>query len=123
MEKYLDICDVCASRELDFVFFDLRNSNEIWIKDVPGYRCRDCGEVLLSSGVIEVIDEQLNTLSGSGSFPMQKYHHRVLKGSKLERDIGERFLHSWELIRADGREQWHVVGFRVFGDLKTLVAI
>ena len=124
MEKYLDICDHCQSRELDFVFCDLKNnSSDLWIKDIPGFRCRECGEILFSSGVIETIDEVILRVSKSTMFPMLKYQQRVLKVSGLARNLEERYLHSWDMVKSDGRELWSVVGFRTFGDFKTLNAV
>lgn len=124
MEQFYDVCDKCSSRELDFVFFDLkRDGNQMWIKDIPGYRCRECGEVLLSCGVIDTVDEVIAKPTGSSVFPLLKYQRRVVKNSSLARDINERLLHAWSYIRCDGRESWSLMGFRAFGDLKTLSAI
>lgn len=124
MEKYLDICDRCHSRELDFIFFDLRNGDsERWIKDVPGFRCRECGEILVSMGVIDAIDEVITKGSGSSMFPMGRYHQQVRKTSSIERSLSERYLHSWDMVRHDGKLKWEATGFRTFGDLKALTAI
>ena len=124
MEKYFDMCDRCASRELDFVLFDLKHEEkDLWIKDIAGFRCRDCSEILISSGVIDTIDEVLQKINRSVAFPMLRYQQRVLKSSGLERDLSERYLHSWDMVRHDGRQLWQVVGFRTFGALKELTAI
>ena len=124
MEKYLDACDRCQSRELDFIFLDLKHDEkDLWIKDIPGFLCRECGEILVSSGVIDTIDEVLVRIKSSVMFPMLKYQQRVLKTNGFERSLNERYLHSWDLVRHDGRELWNVVGFRTFGALKTLTAI
>ncbi|MGE3682703.1 MAG: hypothetical protein AB7G93_13340 [Bdellovibrionales bacterium] len=121
MEKYFDVCDQCGSRELDFIFFDLRcERGDTWIKDIPGYRCRDCGEILVSSGAVDTIDEISLKPSAVIGFPILKYQKRVLKGSGLERDINERMLHAWSIVQRDGRLHLHVMGSRTFGDLKNL---
>lgn len=124
MEKYFDICDRCQSRELDFIFFDLKHQDsDLWIKDIPGYRCRECGEILLSMGVIDTFDEVQVKIKTSSMFPMLKYQQRVMKASGLERGLSERYLHSWDMVRHDGRQSWDVNGFRLFGALKDLCAI
>lgn len=124
MEKYYDVCDLCHSRELDFVFFDLRHGEkDLWIKDIPGFRCRDCSEILISMGVIETIDEVIQKMKNSSMFPMLKYQQRVLKTSGLERGLTERYMHSWEMIKHDGRDLWEAIGFRLFGSFKSLAAI
>lgn len=124
MEKYLDLCDRCQSRELDFVFSDLKHDEkDHWIKDVPGFRCRECGEVMFSMGVIETIDEVLSRITKSLMFPMLAYQKRVLKVSGLERDLNERYLHSWDMVKSDGRGLWNIIGFRNFGDFKNLSAV
>jgi hypothetical protein len=120
----MDICDRCQSRELDFLFVDLKHAQrDLWIKDIPGFRCRDCGEILVSMGVIETVDEIIQSSNTSSMFPMLKYQQKVMKASGLERMISERYLHSWDMIRHDGRENWDVGGFRLFGPFRTLAAI
>ena len=124
MEKYFDMCDRCSSRELDFILFDLKHDEkDLWLKDIAGFRCRECGEVLVSSGVIDTVDEVITKINRSMMFPMLRYQQRVLKSSGLDRDLNERYLHSWDLVRHDGRKIWQVVGFRTFGALKELTAI
>jgi hypothetical protein len=124
LEKFFDVCDKCGSRELDFVFFDLKlGGTETWIKDIPGFRCRDCGEILASSGVVETLDEVILTQTGSSTFPILRYQKKVTKALGLERDLNERLLHAWSFINSDGRELWALMGFRTFGDLRSLVAI
>ncbi|NUN06696.1 MAG: YgiT-type zinc finger protein [Bdellovibrio sp.] len=124
MEKYFDVCDRCQSRELDFVFCDLKHEGrDLWIKDIPAFRCRECGEVLVSMGVIETVDEVISKISKSCVFPILQYQRQVLKVGGLERNLNERYLHSWDMIRPDGRDLWAVEGFRSFGDTKTLSAI
>lgn len=124
MEKYFDVCDRCQSRELDFVFCDLKHEErDQWIKDIPGFRCRECGEVMVSMGVIETIDEVISKTNKSSVFPMLSYQRRVLKVGGLERDLNERYLHSWDIVKTDGRDLWSVVGFRNFGHLKNLSAV
>ena len=124
MDKYFDICDRCQSRELDFIFFDLRHEEkDLWIKDIPGFRCREYGEILVSMGVIDTIDEVLLKTKTSSMFPILKYQQRILKSSGFERGLGERYMHSWDMVRHDGREQWDAVGFRLFGSIKALSAV
>lgn len=123
MDKYFDTCDRCQNRELDFLFVDLKHADcDFWIKDIPAFRCRNCGEILVSMGVIETIDEVISSAKTSSMFPMLKYQQRVLKSGGLERGLAERYLHSWDMVRYDGREQWDVAGFRLFGPFRTLVA-
>lgn len=124
MERFFDICDKCSSRELDFIFFDLKcNQSDVWIKDIPGYRCRSCGEVLASSGVIDTLDEVSSSLIRNTMFPMLRYQKRVVKAAGADRDITERLLHAWSFVQGDGRETLQLMGFRTFGDLKALTAI
>ncbi len=124
MEKYLDICDRCHSRELDFILFDLKHtSQDLWIKDIPGFRCRDCSEILVSMGVIETIDDVISKSKSSTMFPMLGYQQRVLRQNSLERTLSERYMHSWEMIKHDGRDFWDAIGFRLFGSFKSLAAI
>lgn len=124
MEKYLDICERCQSRELDFIFCDLKHDDsELWIKDIPGFRCRECSEIMFSSGVIETVDEVIAKGSRSSLFPILSYQKRVLKMNGLERELNERYLHSWDMVKPDGRDLWSVVGFRTFGELKSLQAL
>ena len=124
MEKYLDICDRCRSRELDFIFFDLlRRESDLWLKDVPGFRCRTCGGILASGGVIETVHEAIRKTTASGVFPMLQYQKRVLRLGGQQRDLDERYLHSWDIVRHEDREKWSVAGFRTFGDLKSILAV
>jgi hypothetical protein len=118
VERYFDVCDQCGSRELEFVFFDLMRSDQnAWVKDIPGYRCRECGELLVSSGAIETIDEIVPRKDSSVPFPILKYQKRVLKGMGIERDFIERLLHAWSIVKIDGRQMWEFMGARTFGDI------
>ena len=124
MERYLDICDRCQSRELDFIFLDLKHAEcDLWIKDIPGYRSRDCGEILVSMGVIDTVAEEITKIKTSVIFPILKYQQRVVKSCGIGRSLNERYLHSWEMVRHDGYEKWDVGGFRMFGPLKALGAV
>lgn len=121
--RYLDVCENCDSRELDFIFFDLKafTENSYIIRDIPGFRCRECGEILLSNGVIEVLDEIKPHDSKVIEFPVGKYQERILKLSKQDRDIAERYLHSWNLIKEDGREFLEIIGLRSLGDWQKMI--
>lgn len=121
--KYLDVCEVCESRELDFIFFDLKafTGKTYIIRDIPGFRCPECGEILLSNGVIEVLDEIKPTEFDIIEFPVSKYQEKILKLSKQNRDIAERYLHSWNLIKEDGREFLEKIGLRCLGEWQKIV--
>ncbi len=116
--KFLDVCEVCDSRELDFVLFDLKafKENSYIIRDIPGFRCRDCGELLISNGVIEILDEIKPINSIVVEFPVNQYQSKIMKLQKMEREIAERYLHSWNLIKEDGREFLEKIGLRSIGD-------
>lgn len=118
----MDICDQCQNRELDFLFLDLRHATrDLWIKDIPGFRCRNCGEILLSMSAIEVVDEVISSSKNSTMFPIRKYQEKVLKENGLQRSLSERYLHSWDMVRSDGRDFWDVGGFRLFGSISKMV--
>lgn len=121
--RFLDVCEVCDSRELDFIFFDLKafKENPYIIRDIPGFRCRDCGELLVSNGVIEILDEIKPMDSSVIDFPVNDYQKKILKLQKQDRDIAERYLHSWNLIKEDGREYLEKLGLRSLGDWQKMV--
>lgn len=121
--RFLDVCEVCDSRELDFIFFDLKafKENPYIIRDIPGFRCRDCGELLVSNGVIEILDEIKPMSSIVIDFPVTNYQKKILKLQKQDRDIAERYLHSWNLIKEDGREYLEKLGLRSLGDWQKMV--
>lgn len=116
--KFLDVCELCESRELDFVLFDLKAFKESTyiIRDIPGFKCRVCGELLISNSVIEIMDELKISDSSVVDFPVGEYQKAIIRLGKIEREIAERYLHSWNLIRADGREFFEEIGLRSLGD-------
>ena len=121
--RFLDVCEVCDSRELDFIFFDLKafKENPYIIRDIPGFRCRDCGELLVSNGVIEILDEIKPMDVRVIDFPVNDYQKKILKLQKQDRDIAERYLHSWNLIKEDGREYLEKLGLRSLGDWQKMI--
>lgn len=120
LNSFLDVCEMCDGRELEFIFFDLlvNKKNSGLIKDIPGFRCRDCREILVSTGVLEIIDELEH--SGNQYFPAMKYQEKVLKLGGENREICERQLHSWYMVRVDERHHLEVLGFRVLGEWKKI---
>lgn len=123
MERFYDVCECCESRELEFVLFDVKDCvTAAWVKDMPGFRCRSCEEVSISEGVIEVFDELLPIPEKSIQFPIGRYQRRVLAKSGIERELNERLLHAWSIVRLDGRSSWEKVGSRAFGEISRLAA-
>jgi len=120
LDRFLDVCEMCNGRELEFIFFDLLINRKMGglIRDIPGFRCRDCKAILISTGALEIIDELEH--SGTQQFPAIKYQERVLKLGGEDRDLCERHLHSWDLVRRDGRDHLEALGFRVLGEWKKI---
>lgn len=118
---FVDTCEMCKSRELEFIFFDLKRGDSQCvglIRDTPGFRCRDCGEILVSMGVLDVIDDLDHTKQQY--FPAEVYQEKILKLKAEYREYCERQLHAWSFVRLDEREHLNVWGFRVLGDWKNI---
>lgn len=118
---FLDACETCSGRELDFVFLDLKNGDSRCVglvRDIPGFRCRDCGEVLVSMGVLDVIDDLDHTKQQY--FPADVYQEKILNLKTEDREYRERQLHAWSLVREDEREHLNVWGFRMLGEWKQI---
>ncbi|MBY0316359.1 MAG: hypothetical protein K2Q26_12605 [Bdellovibrionales bacterium] len=120
LNRFLDVCEMCNGRELEFIFFDLLINKKVsdLIRDIPGFRCRDCGEILVSTGVLEIIDELEH--SKTQYFPAIAYQEKILKLGGEDRELCERQLHSWEMVRVDERHHLEALGFRVLGDWKKI---
>ncbi|MAV90485.1 MAG: hypothetical protein CL676_03625 [Bdellovibrionaceae bacterium] len=120
LSRFLDVCEMCNGRELEFIFFDLLVTKKEGglIRDIPGFRCRDCHGILLSSGVIEVIDEMKH--SGHQDFPVTKYQEKILNLSSEDKKLSERYLHAWDLVRLDERCYLETLGYRVLGEWKQI---
>ena len=120
LSRFLDVCEMCGGRELEFIFFDLKvNKNESGlIRDIPGFRCRECEEILVSTGALEIIDELEH--SKTQYFPTGAYQEKVLKLRDEDRELCERQLHSWTMVRVDERHHLRVMGFRVFGEWRKI---
>ena len=123
--KYLDVCELCKSRELEFVLFDLNISEtgKTIVRDIPGFRCSDCKELLVSNGVIEILDEMNIKDHGVVDFPVNEYQTKILKLKKEDREIAERYLHSWNLIKEDGRNNMDLMGVRSLGDWQKIARL
>lgn len=120
--KYLDVCELCNSRNLDFVLFDLCVGKTV-LRDIPGFRCSDCKELLVSNGVIEILDEMVLKDPGVIDFPVHEYQTKILKLKKEDREIAERYLHSWNLIKEDERKNMDLMGIRNLGDWQKIASL
>lgn len=120
--KYLDVCELCHSRNLDFVLFDLSCGKTV-LRDIPGFRCSDCKELLVSNGVIEILDEVDFSTHGVLDFPVHLYQIKILKLKKEDREIAERYLHSWNLIKEDERKNMDLMGVRSLGDWQKIASL
>ena len=108
LELFYDVCEVCNEKSLGKVFVDLARDDDLEIKSIPFFKCLNCKSLLVANSVLEMIDEIAERITTTTVFSQNDLDQRISFLESEDKDFEQRYLHSWEMIRVDGRESWEV---------------